>query len=154
TGQILGAEALARWQHPTRGSVPPVDFIPVLEGTSLIHRFTVRVLDLALAETRRWLDQGHRIPVAVNVSTRSLLDPTFPDTVSSALAAAGLRGDMLSIEITENTVMADPDRAVEVLRRIRALGITTAIDDFGTGYSSMAYLKILPLDEIKGDRLF
>jgi EAL domain-containing protein (putative c-di-GMP-specific phosphodiesterase class I) len=88
------------------------------------------------------------------VSTRSLLDPTFPDTVASALAASGLPGDMLSIEITENTVMADPDRAVEVLRRIRALGITTAIDDFGTGYSSMAYLKILPVDEIKVDRSF
>jgi EAL domain-containing protein (putative c-di-GMP-specific phosphodiesterase class I) len=132
----------------------PVEFIPVLEGTSLIHRFTTRVLDLALAQVRHWLDNGHRIPVAVNVSTRSLLDETFPDAVQDALRRAGLPGELLCIEITENTVMADPDRAIDVLRRIRALGVTTAIDDFGTGYSSMAYLKILPIDEIKVDRSF
>jgi diguanylate cyclase (GGDEF)-like protein len=154
TGAVIGAEALARWQHPTRGMVPPNDFIPVLEGTSLIHRFTVRVLDLALEQARRWLDAGHRVPVAVNVSTRSLLDPSFVDTVAAALATAGVPGDLLCIEITENTVMADPDRAVGVLRRIRALGVSTSIDDFGTGYSSMAYLKILPVDEIKVDRSF
>ena len=154
TGAVIGAEALARWQHPTRGAVPPTDFIGVLEGTSLIHRFTLRVLDLALRQARTWLDQGHRVPVAVNVSARSLLDPSFPDTVAQALAAAGLPGDMLCVEITENTVMADPDRAIDILRRIRALGVTTAIDDFGTGYSSMAYLKILPVDELKVDRSF
>jgi diguanylate cyclase (GGDEF)-like protein len=154
SGDVIGAEALARWQHPVRGMIGPVEFIPVLEGTSLIHRFTVRVLDLALAQARRWSDAGHRIPVAVNVSTRSLLDETFPDTVEDALRRAGLPGELLCIEITENTVMTDPDRAIEVLRRIRALGVTTAIDDFGTGYSSMAYLKILPIDEIKVDRSF
>ncbi len=154
TGAVIGAEALARWEHPARGPVGPAEFIPVLEGTSLIHRFTTRVLHLALAQARRWLDEGHRVPVAVNVSTRSLLDPTFPDQVADALRAAGLPGDLLCIEITENTVMADPDRAIDVLRRIRALGVTTAIDDFGTGYSSMAYLKILPVDEIKVDRSF
>ena len=151
---VIGAEALARWEHPTRGSVGPAEFIPVLEGTSLIHRFTARVLDQALAQARRWLDDGHRIPVAVNVSTRCLLDTTFPDTVARALKTADLPGDLLCIEITENTVMADPDRAIDVLRRIRTLGVTTAIDDFGTGYSSMAYLKILPVDEIKVDRSF
>jgi diguanylate cyclase (GGDEF)-like protein len=154
SGEVIGAEALARWEHPVRGSVPPGDFIPVLEGTSLIHRFTERVLAMALDQVRRWLDEGHRIPVAVNVSTRSLLDPGFPDTVAQALSAAGVPGDMLCIEITENTVMADPDRAIDVLRRVRALGVSTAIDDFGTGYSSMAYLKILPVDEIKVDRSF
>jgi diguanylate cyclase (GGDEF)-like protein len=154
TGDLIGAEALARWQHPARGLVSPADFIPVLEGTSLIHRFTTRVLDLALGQARTWLDQGHRIPVAVNVSTRSLLDENFPDEVGDALRRAGLPGELLCIEITENTVMADPERAIDVLRRIRSLGVTTAIDDFGTGYSSMAYLKILPVDEIKVDRSF
>jgi diguanylate cyclase (GGDEF)-like protein len=154
TGELIGAEALARWQHPVRGLVSPADFIPVLEGTSLIHRFTTRVLDLALAQGRRWMDDGHRVPIAVNVSTRSLLDVTFPDEVAAALRQAGVPGDLLCIEITENTVMADPERAIDVLRRIRALGVTTAIDDFGTGYSSMAYLKILPVDEIKVDRSF
>jgi diguanylate cyclase (GGDEF)-like protein len=154
TGELIGAEGLARWQHPTRGLVGPDEFIPVLEGTSLIHRFTVRVLDLALAQVRRWLDDGHRVPVAINVSTRSLLDTTFPDTVADALRRAAVPGDLLAIEITENTIMADPVRAIDVLRRIRELGVSTAIDDFGTGYSSMAYLKILPVDEIKVDRSF
>jgi diguanylate cyclase (GGDEF)-like protein len=154
TGELVGAEALARWQHPTRGPVGPVEFIPVLESTSLIHRFTAKVLDLALAQTRVWLDAGYRVPVAINASTRSLLDTTFPDTVAQALRTFGVPGEMLCIEITENTVMADPDRAIDVLGRIRALGVKTAIDDFGTGYSSMAYLKILPVDEIKVDRSF
>jgi diguanylate cyclase (GGDEF)-like protein len=154
TGEMIGAEALARWQHPTKGLVPPNQFVPILERTSLIHRFTDHVLSLALAQARAWLDAGYRVPVAVNVSTRSLLDLTFPDTVARALAQAGIPGDMLCIEITENTVMADPQRAIAVLRRIRQLGTKTAIDDFGTGYSSMAYLRILPLDEIKIDRSF
>ena len=154
TGDVIGAEALARWRHPVRGLIPPNDFIPVLEGTSLIHRFTARVIDLALGQARRWLDEGHRVPVAVNASTRCLLDRSFPETVAGALRRAGVPGDLLCIEITENTVMADPDRAIEVLRRIRELGVSTSIDDFGTGYSSMAYLKILPVDEIKVDRSF
>jgi diguanylate cyclase (GGDEF)-like protein len=154
TGAVIGAEALARWRHPVRGVVAPFDFIPVLEGTSLIHRFTARVLHLALTQARQWIDEGHRIPVAVNVSTRCLLDVSFPDTVTKALNQTGLPGDMLCIEITESTVMANPELAISVLRRIRELGVRTAIDDFGTGYSSMAYLKILPVDEIKVDRSF
>jgi diguanylate cyclase (GGDEF)-like protein len=154
TGEMIGAEALARWNHPTRGMVPPNEFIPVLERTSLVHRFTGHVLDLALGQARSWLDAGARVPVAVNISTRSLLDPGFPDTVAQKLLASGVPGDLLCLEITENTVMADPEHAIDVLRRIRALGVKTAIDDFGTGYSSMAYLKILPVDEIKVDRGF
>jgi diguanylate cyclase (GGDEF)-like protein len=154
TGRVIGAEALARWRHPTKGLIPPATFIPVLEGTSLIHRFTARVLDLALSQVRTWLDAGYRIPVAVNVSTRCLLDAMFPDTVTLGLERAGVPGELLCVEITENTVMADPERAIEVLRRVRELGVKTAIDDFGTGYSSMAYLKILPVDEIKVDRSF
>jgi diguanylate cyclase (GGDEF)-like protein len=154
SGAVIGAEALARWRHPTKGLIAPGTFVPVLEGTSLIHRFTARVLDLALAQVRAWLDTGQRVPVAVNISTRCLLDSTFPDTVTQALATAGVPGDLLCVEITENTVMADPERAIEVLRRVRELGVRTAIDDFGTGYSSMAYLRILPVDEIKVDRSF
>jgi diguanylate cyclase (GGDEF)-like protein len=153
-GDLLGVEALARWQHPTRGLLPPLEFIPVVENTSLVHRFTAHVLDKALAQVREWLDEGRRVPVAVNVSTRCLLDREFPETVARALMAAGVPGELLCIEITENTVMANPERAIDVLRRIRALGVRTAIDDFGTGYSSMAYLKILPVDELKVDRSF
>jgi diguanylate cyclase (GGDEF)-like protein len=154
TGELNGAEALARWQHPVKGLVAPDAFIPLLEGTSLVHRFTAHVLRLALDQEGAWLDAGHHIPVAVNVSTRCLLDPAFPDTVAQALLGTGVPGNLLCIEITENTVMADPTRAIDVLRRIRALGVKVSIDDFGTGYSSMAYLKTLPVDELKVDRSF
>jgi len=154
TGSLIGAEALARWQHPSRGLLMPGEFIPMLERTSLIHGFTRHVLGLALVQARDWLDQGIRIPVAVNVSTRCLLDPQFPETVASCLLAAGVPGELLRIEITENTLMADPERTADSLRRIRALGVKAAIDDFGTGYSSMVYLKLLPVDEIKIDRSF
>ena len=153
TGEVIGAEALARWQH-ANGPIEPDRFIPILESTSLIHTFTEYVIDLALAQVRTWTDAGHRIPVAVNVSTRSLLERTFPDVIAAALAAHGVPGELLAIEITESTVMADPDRAIEVLHRIRALGVKTSIDDFGTGYSSMSYLKSLPVDELKIDRSF
>jgi diguanylate cyclase (GGDEF)-like protein len=154
TGEVIGAEALARWRHPSKGMVTPDVFIPVLEGTSLVHRFTGYVLDLALRQVRTWLDAGRVIPVAVNVSTRCLLDTSFPDTVAAALDTAAVPGTLLCVEITENTIMADPERAIGVLRRVRELGVKTAIDDFGTGYSSMAYLKVLPVDEIKVDRSF
>ena len=154
TEAVAGVEALARWQHPERGPIPPGEFIPVLETTSLIHRFTDRVLVLALAQCRDWLDAGHRVPVAVNVSTRSLLDTSFPDRVSALLAETGVPGALLCIEITEHTVMSDPATTIEALRRIRALGVKTSIDDYGTGYSSMTYLKLLPLDELKIDRSF
>lgn len=155
TGQLIGAEALARWQHPTRGLLDPAEFIPMLERTSLVHPFTVHVLSQALRQARIWVDtESMRIPVAVNVSARCLLDTQFPETVAQCLLAAGIPGDLLCIELTENTILADPERAIDVLRRIRALGVKTSIDDFGTGYSSMAYLKILPVDEVKIDRSF
>lgn len=154
TEAVAGVEALARWQHPQRGPISPGEFIPVLETTSLIHRFTDRVLGIALDQARAWLDAGHRVPVAVNVSTRSLLDVTFPDRVAQLLSETRVPGELLCIEITEHTVMSDPATTIEALRRIRALGVKTSIDDYGTGYSSMTYLKLLPLDELKIDRSF
>jgi diguanylate cyclase (GGDEF)-like protein len=154
TEAVAGVEALARWQHPERGPISPGEFIGVLEATSLIHRFTDRVLGLALDQARAWLDAGHRVPVAVNVSTRSLLDTSFPDRVAQLLSDTRVPGEMLCIEITEHTVMTDPATTIEALRRIRALGVKTSIDDYGTGYSSMTYLKLLPLDELKIDRSF
>ncbi len=154
TGEALGVEALARWHHPSRGLLAPAEFIPVVEDTALSHRFTSYVLANALAQARRWMDQGIRLPVSVNVSTRCLLDPQFPDTVAQRLLAADVPGELLCIEITESTVMADPTRAIDALRRIRAMGARTALDDFGTGYSSMAYLRVLPLDELKIDKSF
>jgi diguanylate cyclase (GGDEF)-like protein len=154
TGRLIGAEALARWQHPTRGLLPPSEFIPALERTSLIEPFTTHVLTQALKQARTWMDDLCPIPVAVNVSTRCLLDTTFPETVAQCLVAAGVPGELLCVEITESTILADPEVTIDVLRRIRALGVRASIDDFGTGYASMAYLKILPVDEVKVDRSF
>ncbi|GIE63031.1 hypothetical protein Aoc01nite_84330 [Actinoplanes octamycinicus] len=153
-GTVAGVEALARWQHPVKGPVSPGQFVPVLETTSLIHRFTERVLTLALEQARAWLDAGHPVPVAVNVSTRSLLDETFPDRLAALLESAGVPGALLCIEITEHTVMSDPATTIDALHRIRELGVKTSIDDFGTGYSSLSYLKMLPVDELKIDRSF
>jgi diguanylate cyclase (GGDEF)-like protein len=154
TNTLAGVEALARWNHPVKGSISPGDFIPVLEATTLIHRFTHQVLTQALTQARAWLDAGHRIPVAVNISTRTLLDTGFPERVAALLHETGVPGDQLCIEVTEHSVMNDPDTAIETLKRIRELGVKTSIDDYGTGYSSMTYLRLLPLDELKIDRSF
>jgi len=154
TGRLIGAEALARWQHPTRGLLPPSEFIPALERTSLIEPFTTHVLTQALKQARTWMDDLCPIPVAVNVSTRCLLDTTFPDTIAQCLLGAGVPGELLCIEITESTILADPEVTIDVLRRIRTLGVRASIDDFGTGYASMSYLKILPVDEVKVDGSF
>jgi diguanylate cyclase len=154
SGQILGVEALVRWQHPTLGLLPPSEFIPVAEATTLIQRLTLIVVDKALDMSRSWLEQGIRMPVAVNVSARSLLDVTFPDSIASALARAEVPADLLCLELTESTIMHDPDRALSIMQELRVLGVRLSVDDFGTGYSSMAYLKILPVDELKVDRSF
>jgi EAL domain-containing protein (putative c-di-GMP-specific phosphodiesterase class I) len=150
----VGVEALARWRHPTRGLLPPGEFIPIVERTSMIHAFTANVLTAALAQTRTWQDRGLRLPVSVNVSTRCLLDMNLVELVESRLRRAGVAGELLCLEITEDTVMADPDRAIDTLRRIRALGVRVSLDDYGTGYSSLAYLRVLPVDELKVDRSF
>jgi EAL domain-containing protein (putative c-di-GMP-specific phosphodiesterase class I) len=154
TGELLGVEALVRWQHPTRGLLGPDEFIGLAEGTTMIHRLTTVVIDKALQFVRTWLDQGVRLPVAVNVSMRTLLDRGFPAAVADQLAHADVPAELLCIEITESTIMADPDRAIEILRELRAMGVRVSMDDFGTGYSSMSYLKILPVDELKVDRSF
>jgi diguanylate cyclase (GGDEF)-like protein len=152
--RFLGVEALLRWQHPERGLVPPADFIGVAEGTGLINQITERVLQLALAQTRRWLDAGHEVPVAVNLSTRCLLDAGLPDLVAGLLAAHGVPAALLRLEITESAVMGDAARASDVLARLHAQGVHLSIDDFGTGYTSMAYLRRLPVNELKVDRSF
>jgi diguanylate cyclase len=154
SGDLVGVEALARWQHPTRGLLLPADFIALAESTTLIHRITTHMLDQSLAFTREQLDRGRELPVSVNVSTRCLLDPSFPASVAARLDSAGVPGSMLCLEITESTIMVDPDRALAVLRELHDMGVRLSVDDFGTGYSSMAYLKILPVDELKVDRTF
>lgn len=152
--RIEGMEALLRWQHPVQGLIPPGDFILVAEGTGIILRLTERVLDLALAQQRRWMDGGTAVPVAVNLSTRCLLDASLPDLVQRLLAEHGVPASLLRLEVTESAVMGDAARCMDVLQRLHDLGVHLSIDDFGTGYSSMAYLRRLPVDELKIDRSF
>ena len=152
--RVYGVEALLRWQHPERGLVPPGEFIGVAEGTGLIVKITERVLDLALGQARRWYDDGHEVPIAVNLSPRCLLDTLLPQMVVGLLNKHGVPARLLRLEITETAIMADATRAMDVLQRLHAAGVRMSIDDFGTGYSSMAYLKRLPVDELKIDRSF
>jgi diguanylate cyclase (GGDEF)-like protein len=152
--RLIGVEALLRWRHPERGNVPPAEFIEIAEGTGIILTITERVLRDALAQSRQWMDAGHEIPVAVNLSTRCLLDADFPALVGRLLAEHGVPPSLLRLEVTESAVMGDPARAAEILRRLHELGVSLSIDDFGTGYTSMAYLRRLPVDELKVDRSF
>lgn len=154
TGRVLGAEALVRWQHPEHGLIPPAEFIPLAEHTGLITPLTRFVLDTALRQCRDWLHDGHELSVAVNVSTHRLLDLDFPTEVADRLRHWRLPAHLLTVEITESAIMTDPDRALHVVQQLHALGVHLSIDDFGTGYSSMAYLKNLPVHELKIDRTF
>jgi EAL domain-containing protein (putative c-di-GMP-specific phosphodiesterase class I) len=154
TARLFGVEALLRWDHPVRGAVPPASFIPVVETTGLVDELTTTVLRMALNQQREWLARGIETPVAVNISARSLLDARFPDRVADLLAAYEVPARLLVVELTETTIMADPDGAVAVLQRLADQGVRLSIDDFGTGYSSMAYLKRLPVSELKIDRSF
>jgi len=154
SARILGVEALVRWQHPEHGLLGPGEFIPLAETTGLIRPLTAYVLDAALRQCRAWLDAGRELSVAVNLSARCLLDVTLPDQIIGLLEDTAVAPEYLLLEITESAIMTDPTRALEILNRLHALGVQLAIDDFGTGYSSMAYLKSLPVDELKVDRSF
>ncbi|MGI8903826.1 MAG: putative bifunctional diguanylate cyclase/phosphodiesterase, partial [Solirubrobacteraceae bacterium] len=152
--EVLGVEALVRWEHPTRGLLAPADFVPLAERTGAIGDLTRWVLDAALAQSRAWRDAGLDITMAVNLAAPNIVDEALPELVREALDRWGVAGDRLECEISEHTVMADPQRAIGVLERLRALGVRLSLDDFGTGHSSLAYLKRLPLDEVKIDRSF
>jgi diguanylate cyclase (GGDEF)-like protein len=151
---VLGVEALVRWQHPTRGLLPPGEFVPLAERTGAIGDLTRWVLDTALRQTRAWRDAGRDLTMAVNLAAPNIVDESLPDLVRNLLERWDVPGDRLECEISEHTVMADPHRAISVLERLRALGVRLSLDDFGTGHSSLAYLKRLPLDEVKIDRSF
>jgi diguanylate cyclase (GGDEF)-like protein len=154
TGAVLGAEALVRWQHPTRGFLPPDEFVPVAERTGLIGPLTELVLETALAECARWRRTGGPERISVNLSARSLMHPSLPDDVRRLLAVADLPASALCLELTETSILLEPRRTVPVLQRLTEIGVTVAIDDFGTGHSSLAYLKELPVGEIKIDKSF
>ena len=152
--ELVGVESLVRWNHPDYGEVVPDRFVPLAEVTGLIGILTDHVLRESLAQCRAWLDRDLRIPVAVNLSARTLLDAEFPDRVAGLLEDFDLPADMLTFELTESSVMTDPDRMKPVLHRLHELGTGLSIDDFGTGYSSLAQLRRLPVDEVKIDKVF
>jgi diguanylate cyclase (GGDEF)-like protein len=152
--ELVGVEALVRWNHPEFGEVVPDRFVPLAEVTGLIGILTDHVLRISLEQCRAWLDRDLRIPVAVNLSARTLLDAEFPDRVAALLAEHEVPAEMVSFELTESSVMTDPDRMKPVLHRLHELGTGLSIDDFGTGYSSLSQLRRLPVDEVKIDKEF
>jgi diguanylate cyclase (GGDEF)-like protein len=154
TGELTGVEALVRWQHPTRGLLGPSEFVPLAERTGAVADLTRWVVDRALAQHRAWRDQGVDVPVAVNLAAANIVDVGLPAGIAALLECHGVAGERLECEISEHTVMADPVRATDVLDGLRKLGVRLSLDDFGTGHSSLAYLKRLPLDEVKIDRSF
>jgi diguanylate cyclase (GGDEF)-like protein/PAS domain S-box-containing protein len=154
SGSVTSVEALVRWMHPERGVVMPDSFIPLAQETSLIGPLTLYVIEEALRQVRGWREQGIELSVAVNLSTRNLLDRSFPKQVEDLLSRWDVEPKDLELEVTESSMLANPTRAKAVLNELSELGIRLSIDDFGTGYSSLAYLRELPVDEIKIDRSF
>jgi len=154
TREVVGVEALVRWQHPERGVVPPNDFIPLAEHTGLIGPLTMSVLNMALAQAKIWSDAGHHIPVAVNISARNLSDDEFATKVGRLLDRHAIPSGLLEVEVTESAVMLEPEKAARILNELHAIGVRIAIDDFGAGYTSLAQLKNLPISELKIDRSF
>jgi diguanylate cyclase (GGDEF)-like protein len=154
SGDVFAVEALVRWPHPRLGLLPPAAFLEMSEHTNLIKPLTQRVLEAALEQLVSWREMGIELTMAVNISTAVLIDEQFTPSVVAALEKAGVPPSRLKLEITESTLMADPEVARSILQELHLFGIEIAIDDFGTGYSSLAYLADLPVSEIKIDRSF
>jgi diguanylate cyclase (GGDEF)-like protein len=153
-GRVAGAEALIRWNHPERGLVSPDEFIPLVEKTVLLAPLTTYVMEHVMSQWRVWADEGTPIPIAINLSPRSLLDRQLPEQVAGLLERFAMPPAYLRLELTESFLMADSGRSNAVLNELARIGISLSIDDFGTGYSSLSHLKALPIDEIKIDRSF
>ncbi|WP_265944902.1 EAL and GGDEF domain-containing protein [Dechloromonas sp. A34] len=155
SGTIVGVEALIRWQHPTRGLVPPGDFIPIAEESGMIAAIGDWVLEEACRQLKAWQVRGiAHIRMSINLSSGQFLDKTLPARIHQLLASNHLSADLLDLEVTESMSMASPDESISVMKTLRASGLTLSIDDFGTGYSSLAYLKLLPINTLKIDRSF
>lgn len=151
--RVHGMEALVRWLHPTYGLLLPGRFLPLAEGTGLMRELGYVVGERALDACRTWWDLGYRFPVSINLSAADMHDEALPERIAASLASRGLPASALVIEVTEHSLMADSARVRPVLERLRASGVAISIDDYGTGFSSLAYLRRLPLDELKLDRL-
>jgi len=154
SGLVTRVEVLVRWNHPRRGLLMPVSFVPIAERTGLIKPMTDWILDKALQQCREWQDAGAPIHVAVNVSAKSLLEETLPSKVQSLLDKWNIDPRFLKIEITESSIMADPAHALAIMSMLQSMGVRLSVDDFGTGYSSLTHLRELPIDEIKIDKAF
>jgi predicted signal transduction protein with EAL and GGDEF domain len=154
TMAVTGVEALVRWQHPTRGLLYPDSFLPMVEDAGLMRDLTATVLEQSLDQVVAWHASGRRISVAVNLSASCLVDIDLPERIELMLTQRALHPSTLELEITEDFLMADRERAREILSRLREQGIKVVVDDFGTGYSSLAYLRELPIDELKLDKCF
>jgi diguanylate cyclase len=154
SGHITSVEALVRWQHPTRGLLGPNEFVDVAQETSLIKPLTLYVINEALRQCRAWREEGRTLAVAVNVSTRNLIDLDFPEQVAALLARWEIGPELLELEITESAIVSDMFRMRGVLERLGAMGLRLSVDDFGTGYTSLSYLRRLPISELKIDRSF
>jgi diguanylate cyclase len=154
TGEVCGVEALLRWNHPVYGFVPPDEFVPMAERNRMINPLTQWVLKRAFRDCANWHKQGLPIKVSVNLSAKDLHNPELPDLISGVAAASGIQPSWVRLEITEGSVMSDPESALGIIRRLHEMDYQFSIDDFGTGYSSLAYLKKLPLTELKIDKSF
>jgi diguanylate cyclase (GGDEF)-like protein len=154
SGEIVGSEALVRWNHPTRGVIQPDDFIPLAENTGLISSITWFVVERSLEQVRAWQDAGLDLNMSINLSVRHLTDMSLPDRIAVALERWGVAPSKLIVEVTENSIMTDPKRAAGVLHQLRRIGVAVAIDDYGTGHASLTYLKRLDIDELKIDKSF
>ena len=154
TGEVTGAEALARWHHPTHGMIDPLRFLEAVERSGLLPAFAEAILDQALIAAGTWRDAGFDLPVSVNVSPRSLLDARFPGAVLARLRAHDLPPDRLVLELTETLTLSQLDVVDQVLSQLRESGVRLALDDFGTGYSSLSLLSRIPVHELKIDRSF
>ena len=154
SGAVISAEALVRWEHPQRGLVPPMQFIPFAEQTGFIRQLSAWVVAASARAWRLAHERGQVLRISVNLSTRDLMDQDLPLKIRAALQAEGVPPSALCLEITESAIMDDPARALSTLEQLSAMGFKLSIDDFGTGYSSLAYLKRLPVDELKIDKSF
>ncbi|WP_345556246.1 putative bifunctional diguanylate cyclase/phosphodiesterase [Streptomonospora halophila] len=152
--RAVGLEALVRWRHPQRGVLPPEDFVPLVEQSYLMRSFTHEVLERTLPQIARWWEAGVRLPVAVNLSARELLDPTLPDILAAALRRHGVAPQALRLEISERVMVAEADAITPTMLALADLGVSLALDDFGTGYFTLARLNGLPVEEIKIDESF
>ncbi len=151
---IIGVEALVRWQHPTRGLLTPDCFIDLAEQTGQIGALTAAVLETAVRQQAAWQRAGIELSMAVNLSALNLLDQRLSSKVAWVLQTHGVRANTVVLEITEGALMTDPEQAQDVLGRLRTLGCSVAVDDYGTGFASLAYLRNLPVNELKLDQSF